>query len=474
MRLVFLFLCSTFLHRAVAQTNPVDPPVHSTQGQIPHDSTVLFTIKRIIISGNDKTKNAIILRELTFHLNDQYPLNEIVDRFRSSKKQLLNTGLFRNVVVSLKSLEGYDVYVNIETDEKWYLFPIPFLKPVDKNIHEWWTQGRELNRVNYGIKLAHNNFTGRNDKFNVRLMNGYTKQISFQYYGLFLDKKLQWSVNAGTEFGRNKEVNYTTLYDKQVRLKDNDFFLRSYSRSFTEISYRPAIKTKHSFGLAYVSESIADTIYKLNPYFSNRKNSIRYPELWYKLTYFDVDFIPYPTAGYAAEITVKRAGINSPINLWQLTAKGSASWPAGKKSFFNWRVVGTIKLPFDQPYITSQFIGSATQYLQGYEYYTIDGMLGGYTKLSFTKPIVNTFIRLPATKLKKISYIPVKLFAKTFINGGYVYHPNPGENFLSNKFLYSGGIGIDLLTFNDFIIKIEWSFNRLGENGLYLHRRDYF
>ncbi|MBO9683259.1 MAG: hypothetical protein J7502_11425, partial [Flavisolibacter sp.] len=61
-----------------------------------------------------------------------------------------------------------------------------------------------------------------------------------------------------------------------------------------------------------------------------------------------------------------------------------------------------------------------------------------------------------------------------FVNSGYVYKTSRGENNLTNRFIYSGGIGLDVVTYNDFVIKIEWSFNRLGENGLYLHQRNDF
>ena len=66
------------------------------------------------------------------------------------------------------------------------------------------------------------------------------------------------------------------------------------------------------------------------------------------------------------------------------------------------------------------------------------------------------------------------MYAKTFVNTGYIYNTSAGENKLTNTFLHSGGIGLDLIRFNDFVIKIEWSFNRLGENGLYLHQRNDF
>jgi len=439
------------------------------------DTTRLFTIRNIIITGNRKTNPDIILRELSFGINEEYPLSLITRRFQKAKKQLMNTGLFTDVVVSLKSMSGYDVYVNIAVREKWYIWPQPFLKTVDKNFHQWWSEEhRDVNRINYGLRLTHNNFTGRNDKLKVNLMNGYTRQLSIQYYGLYLDNELRWSVNGGFTMGKNREVNYMTVADKPVPIKNRDQYIHSYSGWFAEVSFRPAIKTTHTLGIAYGNDDYADTVVKLNPYFSSGHTSIRYPELMYRLSYFDVDFIPYPTKGYIGEVTLRKKGFNDPLNLWQLTARGSGSWHLGQNYFMNLSAVGMVKLPFSQPYMTRQFIGNDNQFLQGYEYYVIDGVAGGYAKASFARPILNTFFNLSSRRMERLNHVPLRIYAKTFVDAGYVYNNYQGANNLTNTFLYSGGIGLDIITFTDFVIKLEWSFNRLGENGLYLHRRNYF
>lgn len=438
------------------------------------DSNSSYVIRNITITGNKKTKPNIILREVAFDINGIYTLEQIVKRFEKARKQLINTGLFLEVIVSLKSISGSDVYVNIHVSEKWYIWPKPYVKSVDRTFQEWWSEtDRSTDRINYGIKISHNNFTGRNDKLKVNLMNGYTKQISVQYYGLFLDNELKWSTNLGFSLGKNREVNYMTMNDKLVAYTNKDQYLRSYFSWFAQVNYRPAIKTTHTFGIGYNYEDFADTIHKLNPQFSEQPNLIRYSEVFYRLSHFDVDFIPYPTKGRIAELTLKKKGFNDPVNLWQLTAKTSTSWPVGKKYFLNLRTVATLKLPFKQPYATKQFMGHEEQYMQGYEYYVVDGVAGGYAKASITRPIFNKLVRLPS-KAKRFSQVPIKLFAKTFVNGGYVYNDRPGQNELTNKILYSGGVGLDVIVFTDFIIKFEWSFNRLGENGLYLHKRNYF
>jgi hypothetical protein len=306
-------------------------------------------------------------------------------------------------------------------------------------------------------------------------MNGYTRQVSIQYYGLRIDPALKWSTNAGISYGQNREVNYMTLQNRQIPLKGDGGFLHSYIGGFLQFNYRPRIKTTHTFGIGYNYETIADTITKLNPSFSLGP-IIRYPELFYKMSYYDVDFIPYPTKGFFGELSLRRQGLGiaSPVNLWELTAKASQTWPINSKYFFNLRGVGTIKLPFSQPYTGKQFIGYDGRFLQGYEYYVIDGVAGGYAKASISRPVFSAHVHIPSQRMKSLSNIPIKMYAKTFVNAGYVYNTKAGENQLTNSFLYSGGIGVDIVTYNDFVIKIEWSFNRLGENRVYLHQRNDF
>ena len=438
------------------------------------DSNHLFLIKEIAIAGNQKTRASTILRELPFQIDEEYPLSEIVQKFHTTKIQLMNTGLFRNVVVSLKSMQGFDVYVNIEVEERWYIYPIPHVKIMDDSFQEWWKdRNRDLDRINYGFKLTYKNFSGRNDRLGITLVNGYTKQASARYDGLFLDKALKWAAGASVAFGKKKEINYNTIANKQLFIK-NDDFIHSYFRTSLDISYRRAIKTKHTVTLGYYKEDIADTVFMLNPKFSDRRNTIRYAEIAYRMNYFNVDFIPFPTKGYMAEVQVVKKGFSGPINLWHLIARGSGSWHLSEKAFANLRLLGMVKLPFKQPYITQGFMGGSDVFMQGYEYYSIDGVAGGYAKASVSREIFSRNFNIPSKRIKRLNNIPFKAYAKAFVNSGYAYAANGYNGPLNNKMLYSTGLGLDILTFTDFVIKLEFSFNQLGENGLYLHRRNYF
>ena len=87
--------------------------------------------------------------------------------------------------------------------------------------------------------------------------------------------------------------------------------------------------------------------------------------------------------------------------------------------------------------------------------------------------IIKREIPLPNNKwFKSLRSIPLKVFAKTYVNAGYSYNPNTSQHYnqLNNKMLYSSGLGLDIIAFADLIFKIEWSFNQLGQNAIYLHQ----
>ena len=108
-------------------------------------------INSILITGNETTKDIIILRELNFSQNDILDSN----KFKASEKKLFETNLFRNVNIS----NHYDIdtdknYVIVSVREKWYIYPIPYYTFVN---------GR-IKKPSFGINLTHLNFFGLNHK----------------------------------------------------------------------------------------------------------------------------------------------------------------------------------------------------------------------------------------------------------------------------------------------------------------------
>ncbi|MFD2919093.1 POTRA domain-containing protein [Terrimonas rubra] len=467
---IFILICSCSFGQHVTATPADTGSAHSIAPT--YDS--LFTVRNIVLVGNKRTRNNVILRELPFKSGDHLPLNSLVGGFEKARTQLMNTTLFHDVTVALKSFEGYQIDVLVQVKERWYIFPFPYFKPVDRNLNQWLVEEKaSLSRVNYGIKLMHNNTTGYNDKLRFWLITGYTRQLSYNYDRLYIDKKMKWGMRVGMELGSNREINYGTEDDKQVFYKDASKYVRNFHGGSVELTYRPAIYTRHRFGFSYKQESVLDTVLKLNPnYFPGGRTKIAYPEIYYGMSYYNMDYIPYPTTGYGLEFTVAKRGYTKAMNVWHASVKGIASWPLDKKTFVNLNVIGSISAPFRQSFYNKRLFGYGDFFMQGYEYNVIDGVAGGIVRASINRKLFAFNIRFPSIKTLIPKQIPITFYGKSFVNMGYVYNPQSSPlNRLDNRVLMTGGFGIDVLTLYDFVLKLEYSFNQIGQNGLYLHKK---
>jgi hypothetical protein len=71
-------------------------------------------------------------------------------------------------------------------------------------------------------------------------------------------------------------------------------------------------------------------------------------------------------------------------------------------------------------------------------------------------------------------HIPFHIYAKAYVDVGYVYDKYFNFNSMVNSPLYTGGVGIDVVTFYDFVFRAEFSMNQLGEKGVFFHIRNDF
>lgn len=446
-------------------------------GNFPQQSTQ-FLVASIVVKGNKKTRNDIVLREIPFNPGEQYSLQDLLALFEIAEQQLMNTALFHSVKLFASGFEGNCLEITTEVVERWYLFPIPYFKLIDRNFNQWLVDQRaNLNRVNYGIKLMYNNVTGHNDKLRLWLINGYTRQFTISYEKPFIDRAMRWGFQLATSTGQAKELNYNTINDKQVFLRTEEKFIRNFFTASAALTYRKKLYSRHSIGIAFLKERVADTVLMANPSYNGSSNQrVSFPEFFYQFQYVKMDYLPYPTKGYATRVRFSKSGLNPAFNLWQLHWHGYGSWVTGPKSFLGVQAYAGIKLPFRQPYFNKRFLGYDDVFLKGYEYYVIDGVAGGFVRATYTRELFRLNIGLPNYLRKKrgLDAIPIRVFGKVFGNSGYVYDPEPGLNHLNNKLLTAGGIGIDVLTLYDITIRLEYSFNQLGQNGLFLHRNSSF
>jgi hypothetical protein len=431
-------------------------------------------IRNITIAGNNKTKDHIVLRELPLSQNDAYTMPVILEALSAGKQNLMNTSLFVDVAIDFTHWYNDSLDININLKERWYWFPLPFFKPIDRNWNVWIRDHKmDLDRVNYGVKVMGMNVSGKNDKVNFFLINGYSKQIAFNYSNPYAGRNLNHGFSVDFSYSKSREINYNTVNNTQVFFRKYDAFVRSRSLIGFGYSYRKASIARHTVRLNYVTEKISDSILVLNPkFFFKEKTKESFPELYYRYQYFGVDYIPYPRKGIKAEFNFVKRGVSSSMNLWQIHANVFKYINILPGYLYTVQVQGSLKFPFHQPYYNQSLLGYGDSYLRGMEYFVLDGVAGGIVKNTITKHLFDIKVH---TGLHSETYstIPFRFYLKAYTDIGYTYNENNFKhNNLSNKILYTGGIGLDIVSIYDVVLRLECSINQLNQKGLFVHAND--
>lgn len=470
------FLCFGNLCNAQMDTLPIRIPPPDTLHTANQQNSLFrtkFAVRNITIEGNKTTSERLILREFPILNGDSIQIKDIPEKFEFGKQQLLNTRLFHEAVIAVDKFEDASLDIKIIVKERWYIFPLPYFKPVDRNLSQWLLKNKaDFSRINYGIKLHHDNVTGNGDKLRLHLITGYTKQLSLIYSIPYVDKKMKWGLNVELHTGKTKEINDKTIDFKQQFIKSEDN-INIFTTGGIQFTYKKAYLTKHKFGIGFSSLKVGDTVIKSNPkYFSTPTHKIFYPELHYTLIYQNLDYYPYPSKGNAFLLNFSKKGFTKEVNSWSISAIGMQVIPVAKRTFYTVVAGGVLKAPFKQPFVFADLIGYGDYNLRGYEYYVFDGDAGLTLTNSITRQLTNFKMHIPGTKWLTPRLIPLKIYGNAFVDMGYAHNPLLASK--KNMFLISGGIGLDLFTMYDFTFKLNFSINHFGNSGLFLQKKTMF
>jgi outer membrane protein assembly factor BamA len=447
------------------------------------DSAGKLHLKDIIIKGNKKTKDYIILREIQFKKGDSLIISSLNKELDQARQQVYNTTLFSEVKFELVILSAYEMMVVIDVKERWYIYPVPQFKPVDRNFNEWIkTYNASLKRVNYGLKFVHYNLSGRRDQLRIFLLNGFSRDFSFSYNAPYSNKALTEGFVIGAGYSQKKEIPYKTTFTDSLLFYTSDSLRSKFvgSNFYIAVGYtlRKGFFEKHLFNASFINSSVSDSILlpKYNPnYFNSTSSTVNVFEISYSYQYVNVNNVSYATSGKSAFISVSKRGLGltGGVNALTLEAGLNKYFDFGKKWYSSIQLNGKIRLPLRQAYINQRGLGYGDSYLRGQEYLVIDGVGTALIKSTLKKKVVEFKIPMPF-KSKSISYIPFSIFVKTYADLGYAYNKKEFLTNLNNKLLYTGGFGIDILTFYDVNLRFEYSFNQLNQKGLFLHTQSGF
>lgn len=441
---------------------------------IQNDSAGKVFVSEISIEGNRRTKPSIILREMHCKTGDSIPVAQLHDALQESQSLIYNTNLFSNVELWPEMPTPYSILIHIRVIERIYLIPSPEFRLSDRNFNEWWkTYNADLGRITYGVKLRHNNLTGNGDRISLFALNGFSRLFSLQYNRPYIDKEMTKGFSVGLSYSRQREIICKTNFDNKIAVYRKENYVNENITFQSTYSLRKGFYKKHLFQIVLQSVNVDDSITdkRYNPnYFGNNETQFFIPELSYTFQYIRTNNINYPSQGiiFTYRIGKKGFGWNGGINALMLD--GTIKWynPLNTNWFITLQSSDKIRLPFKQAFINTQAFGYGDYYLRGLEFRVIDAVASSLNKFTLTRKIVDKKIRIPI-KNRYVPYLPIKMYAKTYSDFGYAYHLPEYDTRLNNTLLYTGGLGIDFLSLYDIRTSLEYSFNQLGEKGLFLH-----
>ncbi len=264
---------------------------------LPAQSHLTFPVRidTVLIFGNDKTRDEVILREIPFDFPDTLDMEDL----QLIQNRLTNLFLFNRVALSI-SPAGNHNFLIIEVTETLYMYPVPLI----------FINERDWDKLSYGFQIVHYNFRGMHELVNVGGWLGYNPSFFLNYRNPWLGKnaRLILGVNLFGKFVRNKffafkerhlggrlilgkRLNLTTSIEATFSLRR----IRFPEGKLREIGLTPADVS--------VSDSPTDLVPKLKLTFKIDRR----------------DLFEYPRKGYYVRWTVSRAGFSSDQpNFWRL------------------------------------------------------------------------------------------------------------------------------------------------------------
>ncbi len=420
-------------------------------------NTERMVINQIEFNGVEKTKMHVLLRELTFSQGDT--LHNAEEEIRKSQNNLYNTRLFHYVKYTFTQRND-SIAVTFNMQERWYLWPIPIFEYADPNLATW-VRRKEIDYLNYGIVVEQRNFRGLNQKLRLKLRLGIREQYGIEYsFPKFGNNK-----NVGgyieTSFFRQKQI-HTDIEDLQYTDIKADEYIYHEARAIAGVQWRPQHYAKHLFKIGYRFFNYNDSIDSL--FGEPVSNKSHYLSIGYTFNYFRGDYVVYPLNGTKLNIQSelglgKRSYAFADIQLGvhrELIDRLTFSY--GANAFVS----------FTEQYPYFIFTGPAKNwYIRGFEDYIYqnDLMLLNRFQLKYTI-VDHADFKFEFVPSEKFNAPFLSIFFNAFTEIGY------GTNVFVD-FTYvtpiSAGVGVDFLTYYDWIGRLEIARNNLGETWFNVH-----
>jgi len=151
-------------------------------------------------------------------------------------------------------------------------------------------------------------------------------------------------------------------------------------------------------------------------------------------------------------------------------ARFSQYLPLKNNFYYSYSLEAQSRLATNLAYADNIALGYKS-YIRGYELYVIGGQHYGLFKNGLSHQLLDlNQIELKFIRNPKFNRIPVTLYLNWFADAGYTIENRFEQtNFLTNRLNMSTGIGLHIVSYYDRVLTLEYSINREGNRGLFIH-----
>lgn len=255
--------------------------------EVDYSSFTGQTISKILVIGNDHTKDHVILREMKTEVGDPFD----PERIETDRKRIQNLLLFTRVEIYPARADENNVALVVLVAERWHFFPYPVLFRNERSWDKW----------SYGAGFIHNNLRGLNNKFFAELWFGYNPGGMFSYTNPWFggDAHFYWKILAYSRTIKSRTLEYSPRFDE---------FHRGLSLTFGK---RWGYHTYATVAASYDYLRYPENYKHLLPS-SSRAQHV--PEVGAAFRYDTRDLYEYPRSGWYVDVYVTQTYYPDQLN----------------------------------------------------------------------------------------------------------------------------------------------------------------
>jgi len=417
-----------------------------------------LVVKDVVISGNEITKDEIILREMKLKPGSKFTLR----KYERDVNSIYNLGLFTKVdIIPLPGM-GKQIVLDVDVQERWYILPLP-----TGGIEEG-----DWKKIWVGLNTRWENFRGRNETAGLYFRVFYNPSINVYYNVPWIGEDLHLfsSVNFGFSRIRNRSLEAVgkksgseTIQSGETNFDNNRFngmltvgkYIKDGLSVFTDIGYNYLRVTQYAPGRT-VSTNGKD----------------RYVTIGAGVQFDSRNIHEYTTEGYYLRAGYKRFGlIDKTINYGRFQIESLSFIPLNLSGeyfiTFATKIYTSLAIGGGVPIYNYEYLGYGEEFVRGWQGVAFEGenalTMYNEIRIPIFKPRYIKADKIPILRdIPVIKKLDLKhgLYFTILYDVGAVY--NRDQNLKDVKFRSGTGIGLNFILPFGYVIRTEWHF-RLGK-----------